>query len=313
MKRSEQGFVLICVLWVLAILTVITLGYGQRAVLARRAAAYSIDQLQAQCMARGCVQRGLVELTNAMVVADDRGSHQQGAYFLPRWFDPVDVLAEGVYAMGQAPDFAGERCHFVIEDEGRRISVNRAPRRILEEIEALDFATLEAILRRRGEDGSEDRAQPFLVLEELRASEGIAGEEWYGVGDQPGLRDLLTCWGDDRINVNTASEAVLRCIPKLDDDVIQALVTYRAGPDGRLGTRDDQAFASLDVIAKKIDVSRERVAPLYAHCKVRSEFFTITGFATRRQGKVRGSCSATVHVWAGDPEVIQWQEGPFGS
>ena len=60
--RTRSGFVLVSVLWVLAILTVITLSFGQRVLIERRLAAYALDHTKALYMARGAVTRGIVEL-----------------------------------------------------------------------------------------------------------------------------------------------------------------------------------------------------------------------------------------------------------
>src|SRR5690606_17628980 len=55
-RQSERGFVLVIVLWVLAILTVISVGFGRRSVLDRRAAAFTLDKTQAMMLARGAVE-----------------------------------------------------------------------------------------------------------------------------------------------------------------------------------------------------------------------------------------------------------------
>src|SRR5690554_2490887 len=62
MSPKRKGFVLVSVLWVLAIMTVMVLGFGRRAYLDARAAGLAIDQAEAQYMARGAVERGLIEL-----------------------------------------------------------------------------------------------------------------------------------------------------------------------------------------------------------------------------------------------------------
>ncbi|MDP7638547.1 MAG: hypothetical protein QGG73_02365, partial [Candidatus Hydrogenedentes bacterium] len=53
--RGRRGFVLVSVLWILAILTVVSLGFANRASLERKVAWYALDQAQAQNMARGAV------------------------------------------------------------------------------------------------------------------------------------------------------------------------------------------------------------------------------------------------------------------
>src|SRR5690554_4196961 len=63
-RQAQQGFVLVVVLWVLAMLTVVTLSFGHRTMLERRAATYTMDHVQAKMLARGAVQRGIVEIRN---------------------------------------------------------------------------------------------------------------------------------------------------------------------------------------------------------------------------------------------------------
>ena len=66
--RSPRGFVLVTVLWVLAILSLITIGFGRRAMLDRKAATYTLDHDRAMYRARGAVERGIAELRNKAII-----------------------------------------------------------------------------------------------------------------------------------------------------------------------------------------------------------------------------------------------------
>mgnify|MGYP001592695584 CR=1 FL=1 len=63
---------------------------------------------------------------------------------------------------------------------------------------------------------------------------------------QPGLLDLLTVYGDGSINVNTATETVLRVVlgvfldPQLAESKAREIVAARRGRDGLDGTEDDR-------------------------------------------------------------------------
>ncbi|MBI4560130.1 MAG: general secretion pathway protein GspK [Candidatus Hydrogenedentes bacterium] len=313
MRNSSQGFALVCVLWVLAILTVITISYGHRAMLDRRAAAYSLDYLQAMQMARGAVERGIVAMRHkASVDAAARASRRSTRE--PWRFDTVDLLAERrFYSLSGGQELEGEECTYRLRDEERRISLNKSPKEVLDEIDDLSFTVVNEIIDRRREGTISGRPSLFVAVEELLNLDDVSESTWYGDESRPGLRDLLTPWGDGRINLNTASADVLRCIPNVRGDLVDEIVAYRAGPDGKPDTADDQVFSSLGEISGVVNASADDMKQLEPYCKLDSQFFTITGTATQRQKRVRAICSALVRIEAENFEVLQWREGDFGS
>ncbi|HOZ46876.1 MAG TPA: hypothetical protein PLO37_00510 [Candidatus Hydrogenedentes bacterium] len=313
----RDGFVLICVLWVLAILTVVALGFGQRAMLDARAAAYSLAYTKAMYLARGAVERGIAEIRDINVINwfyQEEGGTGLGQH----WAHPTDMFVEGVYY--NASDYEGETCAYCIEDEERRISINAADEELLCNIEVggdTVFRRTDArklIKHRTGDPDEEEPPHRFQNTEELRYlfREFEDDEFWCGVGDTPGVRDLITCWGGGRINVNTASAEVLECIPGLDkhDDTVARILGFRAGLDGEIGTEDDLAFNSIDAIGIVFeDMKGDSLDALNRYCTTTSDYFTITGIATLHQGKVRAICKATVL----GPNVLDWREDPIGS
>jgi len=318
MSKRADGFVLLTVIWVLAILTVLTLGFGHRVMLDQRAAALSIDQLQAQCMARGAVEHAMGELRNQAFykhlarLEEQYNPNAQPSKPFPACLGEVNLLDKEQYFSDEMGG-EGDECRCIVEDEERRISVSAAPEEMLDEVDALSFTTVNEIVRRREREDTNVNTRPFLALEEVRLLDGVTERAWFGQGDKPGLCDLLSVYGDGLINVNTASEDVLRCIPDLDEDVVSAIIAYRDGKDGEPETDDDQPFISLGEIAGKTGTSPDKLAPLAKYCKVESQFFRITGFATRRSGIVSAKSEATVRVVGARVLVLQWREGALGS
>ncbi len=312
---ARSGFVLVSVLWILAILTVVSLGFARRAMLERQMAWYALDREQAQQMARGAAERALLELRNKQLL--DEYNNQAG-YTGPdqRWAFPVDLFRESRYfeetAGGQ---FVEDVCTYTIEDCERRISLNHAPGTYLEELDVLRFGTVEEILERR--DSKEARYQPqrFHSVEELRAIQEFSADEWYGRMGEPGLRDLFTVWGDPsgRVNVNTASAEVLRSIPGIERRLVDTIVEYRAGNDGLLNTRDDRSFKTVDEIGRKLGVSAEKMTPLRSFCKTDSRFFIIKSRATRRRGTINAFCTVVVEMRGGAPIILVWKEQAIGA
>lgn len=309
---GERGFVLVCVLAVLAILTIATLGFGRRAVLDRRAAAVSIDQFQALCMARGAVQIGIAELRNTAAAQQAEAGQRQpeGVRFVPAWFSPSDALSRGVFSSapeGEPDDTV--TCRFTIHDEEGRVSVNSASETLLSGIKRLSSTAVEEILLQRRVAAS----TPFLVLEQVREFEGVTENDWYGEKEARGLKDLMSCYGDGRIDLNTAPEEVLCAIPGIREPILARILAYRSGQDGAPGTADDRTFAGLGRAIEEVGEDGAGVAALRTFCKTESRFFTIVGDATRRRGRVRAYCAATVRIQGGDVKVLEWREGPLGS
>jgi len=310
--RNEGGFVLVCVLWVVAIMTVITLGFGRRSLLEHMAARYTLDNVKAMHMARGAVNRGIVELRNKAIYDFLQNVPYRTSY-AQQWARPKNMLEGGegdaqFFSEEEEEEFEDDMCGYVIQDEESRVSLSRAPDELLDEVPGITRGIMRKInYRRKGSFADGVAPQPFQTVEELRFLDGVSDEDWFGDEDDPGLRDLLSCWGDGKINVNTAPEEVLECIPRLSRSA-RAIADYRRGADGELFTADDKDFVNLADVKEKAGISDRAAEALGTYCKVSSQFFTITGTATRRQGKIRATCTATVMVVGGNARLIKWRE-----
>ncbi len=311
--RRQQGFVLMCVLWVVAMLTVITLGFGHRAALDRRAAAYALDHSVAMAAARGAVERGIVEIANRgvkmrMLPLSMRG----GTHLGEAWANPVNIYKEGNLTADDS--LKHDEASYIITDEDRFININSAPKDLLEGIKAMDRTLVRRIWSRRTkEENTEEGVVPFNSIEELRYMRGMDDDEWFGTAGKTGLKDLITVWGGTGINVNTASKAVLMCVPGVQEGDIDTILGYRAGHDGKLNTADDRGFSSLDDMSAKTGVQGATREALNTYCTCDSSFFKITGLATRRAGRVRAVCSAVVIFGEGGMQTVDWQEKALGS
>ncbi|GMU92561.1 MAG: hypothetical protein AMXMBFR4_16190 [Candidatus Hydrogenedentota bacterium] len=326
--REDMGFILVAVIWIMAILAVLTLGFAHRSMLDQRAAALSLDHMEATYAARGAVVYAVAELRNRAavdaIVAQGRGELQQQrrrtnsgrrapvAQQINVFQEGPDLYAEGGPFAAASEAGAGETATYRLEDAERRISLNTSPEEIFDNIEELSFTTVSAIMRRRGGDLDPNKRALFTTVEDARHLDGMDESDWEGDVDKPGLRDLLTVYGEGRININTAPREVLEAIPDLDESVIGSIIAFRAGKDGTLMTEDDRGFRSLDGMSRLLGLSSEQLAPIARYCTFESRYFTITGFATKRLGNVRAACRAVVHLQPETVRVLNWSEGHFG-
>jgi type II secretory pathway component PulK len=88
--------------------------------------------------------------------------------------------------------------------------------------------------------GSSGTGSRTVILNRPATLSSAFDEPVYAVG----LVDLLTALSGRLLNVNTASARALQVIPEIDENVAQAIITARAGPDGAEGNEDDTPFRS---------------------------------------------------------------------
>jgi hypothetical protein len=325
-RKQNRGFVLVTVLWILALLTVVSLGFGRRAMIERRMAWYALDKAQAQQMARGAVERAIFELANQNSI--NQYLQQIGYTGLDQsWAKPVDLFQATDYFTLPDESSEGYTCTYRILDSERWFSINQAPEAVLREIDGLSTAAIRAIMHRRERQDSDDpdiRTHAYLTTEELFASGDIGFDDWFGDDRHVGLVDMLTVWGGGKVNLNTAPEAVLRNVPDLNRSVIQGIIDYRQGQDGILGTSDDQAFKTQYEVAEKLEISTDRLIEIWEYCTLNSSSYTIEATATARGGKVQAQCTATVaqggsrysivHPGRGGlMDIKQWREDAYGA
>lgn len=324
-RPREQGFVLVVVMWVLVILTVITVGFGRRSLIDQQIAAYSLDHARALMMARGAVERGIVDLRNKAVqdLAFSQASALEGGAAQPpithlgqAWARPRNLLEDAGFfdreTLGEA-DFVRYR----IRDEHSLINVNAASSELLRNVEGLSMGAVREIRARLsgGLKGREKEGRlAFHAIEELRYISHVKEKDWLGTETSPGLRDLMTTAGTGRINLNTAPRAVLLSIPDVSTRMVNALLAFRAGADGEIGTADDQGIRDFEHLRQVVGANKaEDIQPLQQFGTFNSNTFTVTGIATRRNGRVRAVVTATVAVGPQLASVVSWREEPLGS
>jgi general secretion pathway protein K len=95
-----------------------------------------------------------------------------------------------------------------------------------------------------------------------------------------GMVDLFTPLSGPGININTASATVLQLIPVIDENIAQAIIQRRAGPDGQDGTCDDSPFrnpAEISVLPGMPPGALQQFTSLFS---TRSQIFEVVVTAT---------------------------------
>lgn len=320
MKRRSNGFVLVTVLWVVALLAVITISYHHRARLELRAARYSLDSAQARMAARAALERGLVALRNKTLeeqvahVPNQPNAAPHSHYGQP-WAQPRDLYsAVGFLKPGEG--FERDIAEYRITDLEGRFNINQISEDVLASLPGMSRPVARRIHYRR--DGDSDAGgvpQTFQHVSELRHIRGVDDEAWLGERDEPGLRDVLTTYGDALVNINTAPASVLEALPDVDQGAVADLVQLRNGPDGLSHTSDDLGFADWEAFRIATQIEGHTLAAFQRFCKFNSNYFKISAMATRRGGMIRSQCTAIVYVPDGSnvASLLSWSEESLGS
>jgi len=316
MNRNRRGFVLVSVLWVVALLTVITISYHHRARLEVRAARYNLDAAQARVAARGAVERGVLELRNktvleSIVQVPGQPTHGPITHLGQPWAQVGNLLGDGAL-LDPGEGFENDVVQYAIEDLERYININGASEDVIAALPGMSSPVARRIHYIRTGGGAD---RPFQHLSELRAIRGVDDGGWFGDGDSPGLRDVLTVHGDGRININTAPLAVLQHLPDVDPAAMADWVALRQGEDGLAGTADDRGVSSWEQFAEISGIRGGTLVALQRFCKFNSNYFKISAVATRRGGMIRSQCSAIVTVPSGTDiaSLLSWSEESLGS
>jgi type II secretory pathway component PulK len=320
MRRKNKGFVLVSVLWVVALLVVITISYHHRARLEVRAARYSLDASQARMAAQAAVQRGILEIRNKAVIDSlkhdlEKPQPPPTTHLGQVWARPRDLFREEDY-LTPGENFENDVARYVIEDMERFININSVSEDLLAELPGMSLPVMRQInYRRAGDSDTQTEVLHFQHISELRTIQGVDNEAWYGNEDSPGLRELLTTHGDGRINLNTAPIGVLENLPEVDSSVAEDILALRSGPDGLSGTQDDIGFSDWEQFADTTGVDGDSLISLKQFCKFNSNYFRITAVATRRGGMIHSQCSAIVLIPDGSnvANLLSWSEESLGS
>lgn len=261
--RNNKGMVLMVTLWILAILSLLAIGIGFRTTIDLRLVGYRMDSLKAYEIAKA----GIIYAINE--IEEDRSA--------------TDTLWECGFTLEENETFdekfknvkVGEG-HFditSIEDQEKKININKAPRSVLVNLlsGAANAGELADNIRAwRGPLPNEEapslaakdylgkdyacKNAPFDVISELLLVKDITAEIYFGQNQTDGLGSFVTVYGleDFKININTIDETSLAAVLAsldLDRGAAAAIVEARAGNDKDINnTLDNMVFKDFSEV-----------------------------------------------------------------
>lgn len=142
-----------------------------------------------------------------------------------------------------------------------------------------------------------------VLQEEDAAEDGEEGES--GTEEQArmtGFADMLTTFGDGKVNVNAASRRVLLTLPVMDDTMADDIILEREG-DPDAAEREDTSYKSTaDFFSRFPDLE----SVLKEHISTDSQTLRITSVAD--VGGVGWTVSCVVSFSQDELTILRWQE-----
>ena len=323
---DDRGVILVTSLWIMAILSMLAIGIGYRVSIEARLARYNIDRIKALYLAKA----GLVK--SQAVLAKHSGADADTIYACGVTLDiiknetPENVfsnipLGEGSFSVGYT-DNGAKRAG--MSDEERKININKVgmintgntnisslPRGVLEELlSGCDNATdiVDAIIawRKPGEDlekdfayeslGYERKGADFSCIEELLLVDGVTPEIYNSI------KDYVTVYGNGQLNINTASERVLRAIfgsAKLVNSYTPEIIAARISGSlnnlkGERWASDALPFTVIDTALRNSGVNEIDLSLVNKYFTTSSNYFRIESEGTVARSGIKKKVAAVI-------------------
>jgi type II secretory pathway component PulK len=330
----RKASILIIVLWVLCLLSTfaVVLGYGVRQKLSLVSRLEERDKLH--YIAEAGVKKAIAELKNEPLKSYDAFRDTWGNN--PAAFSNIAVGdAEAIVSYEYFDDAAKvARIQYGLIDEERKININKVEPEILERLFRIVLKMEEqgakelaaAIVDWRDSDDESTNAlsstedsyymnlghayeakdADFQAIEEILLVKGMDDSLFQKA------KDYLTIYGDGKVNINTASAAVLLALG-LSDDLVDKILSYRSGEDNELGTSDDKVFDTssniVPLLSQSFHFSDSQIAQL-SLVAAKSLGTSSSNFMIKSTGRLlnRKAVSEVTCVADRQDKILYWQE-----
>ena len=322
--RSREGAALIVALWVLIILSLIVGSFAFEAKLEAMLVSYKRKKYQAEMLAKSGIEyaraildsaRNAKELEIADLTEDPDGFNQAALYVQRSLSTTTTIqLGNGRFSVTIESAESGRNVNLLTREQWLDIfEMANVPSTewdtmidCLEDwIDENDFHGLNGA--ESDDPFYQDRGYPVKdgpldSIEELLLVKGWGAEILYGrPGDEEndeifGIADILTVWGDGKVNLNTANTNLLLSFAEYEDWELASVFEARLGPDGEDGTLDD-GIESL-----------EEIGADPAKFKLQSDFVKVTSVGEMFDNRYQIECIFLLKNK--NSAVVYWNEGP---
>lgn len=323
-KSSKEGAALLVALWVLIILSLIVGSFAFEVQLEAMLVSHKRKQFRAEMMAYSGIEYARAILDNRAKakqleiedMTEDTDGFMQAALFAKRGLPTSSEiqLGEGSFTVKLESAEAGRNINQLTRSEWLNIlEMANVPSTEWDSmidclVDWIDPTDLHGLNGAESDDpfyeemGYPVKNGPLDSIEELLLIKGWGPDILYGKdADEDsdaifGIADILTVWGDGKVNLNTASTDVLLSYAEYEDWELESVMEARMGEDGEEGTPDDgiKNLASIGADPNKF--------------KLQSDFVKVTSTGDMYGNQYLVEC--IFYLGARDAVVVFWEEGP---
>lgn len=334
--NKSGGSALIVVLWVIGLLSLLVSSFIFDASVEAKITSYYRKRTKADYLANSGV-----EIAQLLMIKSTRlkksGTDEGQEYW---WYESSKALSEGLAVRGMnhplgegnvildiIPEPARRNVNRLkLEDWERILEVANIPEEMWPELieSVLDWIDKDNNVRddgaetddhyatldppRRAKNGPLDTVGELLLVRgftQAILSGGVVGADENGEGGfrTSGIKDMLTTYGDGKVNVNAASTRVLMTMRDVDDIVAGAIIEEREGYADENGGRDHNSFASVSDFMSRIP---ELNQGLRSYITTDSRIFRVRSVG--EVGGVRRQVWCIVKYSGRNATILQWRE-----
>ncbi|MEN7973422.1 MAG: hypothetical protein ABFR47_06270 [Verrucomicrobiota bacterium] len=321
-KRPKEGAALIVALWVLIILSLIVGSFAFEVQLEAMLVSHKRKRFHAETLARSGVEyaRAILdkqgeakELEIEEMGEEDKDGFMMAALHIKRGIPHTSEieLGKGSFSVTLESAEGGLNANTLNRDDWTEIleMANMPSTEWDAMIDCLEDWIDEGDTHKLNGAESDDpfyqergypvKNGPLDSVEELLLVKNWGEDILYGTdGDDDidaifGIADLLTIWGDGRLNMNTANIDAMRAAGLSDEEILD-IIEARKGPDGMEGTTDDGLPS--DYLGGD------------SRFKLQSEFVKVTSVGDMFGNQYKIEC--IILNQGRNPTVVFWEEGP---
>jgi general secretion pathway protein K len=168
----------------------------------------------------------------------------------------------------------------------------------------LDFVDPDNLVRLNGAEDEGNYHPENALLTRIDQLKRVKG--WGEFCARPDWDAELTVNSTGPIDLAWASRDLLLSLPGMNDQLVDAFLQLRAGPDGTEGTEDDGSFKSLDEVRTALGFSPEQFKQLAPLVSFKDQVVRITSVG--RSGNMTRTVQMIVRKSGNVPQLINWKE-----
>lgn len=275
-SSTEQGTIIIMVMWILAILSLFAVGLGYRSSIELKLTSYYLDKTKSSYIAKNAINMVFFHIANDPNRKVDAYMESWGnsseAFFEMDFGDAKVTVSHFGDTTDKEPVVL-----YGASDEAGKININTIPEAILKsdywkETYSMDDEFIKVLSHWRKKDKTNKELDAWYettynykarhgeiqLLQELHFLKNFYTSSSEKNRNRAKLKDIITCWGSGQVNMNTASKQVLEALFVMEsaqkqtenstrDELIRMIIEYRNGEDGQPGTADDKVFENVNI------------------------------------------------------------------